>query len=170
MVQQNYPEKACCICTDEFVNNNFVLDCGHWVHKKCIEQSYSQTCPICRKPVSVKVRERVKPDEDFFDIDIMSEDFISRAHSHSTERSNERSNEWIVSAHNTTGYTNRAIASWVASMKVFAERYSGYNYEFWEEDINFVESFLHIKNIPRNEMRACQDAYQRAVNNRMPDC
>lgn len=49
-----YFAKECCICGEEYENKATALNCGHIVHKKCLEEwiQRKKECPICRKPVT----------------------------------------------------------------------------------------------------------------------
>ena len=35
---------------------NKPLECGHWIHKKCVEKHFKPECPVCRKPLNIKVK------------------------------------------------------------------------------------------------------------------
>ncbi|KDQ55502.1 hypothetical protein JAAARDRAFT_134088, partial [Jaapia argillacea MUCL 33604] len=49
-------DKRCPICLDDYADDDPVLrlpDCGHWLHKGCLEQwlRTARTCPVCRSNV-----------------------------------------------------------------------------------------------------------------------
>lgn len=50
----------CPICLESLKKEKNPLDCGHWVHLKCVEQSLNAECPFCRKPVKVSEKAKEK--------------------------------------------------------------------------------------------------------------
>lgn len=55
--------EECPVCLEGFTNGDKPLDCGHWIHKKCVEKHFKPECPVCRKPLNIKVKGRM-PDCD----------------------------------------------------------------------------------------------------------
>ena len=44
----------CSICFDTLDDKEIPLSCGHWFHKSCIQQIKKDTCPLCRKKLSIE--------------------------------------------------------------------------------------------------------------------
>lgn len=59
---QEKPED-CIICTEKLEEDKS-LDCGHWIHYKCIEKQFKSECPVCRVPLNIKVK-GYRPSEEF---------------------------------------------------------------------------------------------------------
>ena len=52
--QTNYKfpkPKTCPVCWASIHQCIHPLECGHWVHKKCVQKSNKSECPICRRPL-----------------------------------------------------------------------------------------------------------------------
>lgn len=56
---QQKPEN-CPVCYDSLDNQKNALQCGHWVHTKCVIQSGKEECPVCRSPLQLKPRAKKK--------------------------------------------------------------------------------------------------------------
>ena len=51
--KSKYPKpNNCIICYSSLHQTQRPLDCGHWVHRKCIKKTEKAECPICKTPVS----------------------------------------------------------------------------------------------------------------------
>lgn len=61
MSELKYEE--CPVCLDKFTPEDKPLECGHWIHKKCVEKHFKPECPVCRKPLNIKVN-GTRPDGD----------------------------------------------------------------------------------------------------------
>jgi hypothetical protein len=62
---QNIPFRKpddCPICMENMKAVPMPLECGHWVHRKCL-LGWSDICPICRAPVKLTSEERKVVDE-----------------------------------------------------------------------------------------------------------
>ncbi len=46
----------CIICYESLANQRYALECGHWIHIKCIINSAKAECPICRTKLTVGKR------------------------------------------------------------------------------------------------------------------
>lgn len=42
----------CPVCCDD-IDENDILECGHWVHMDCIKRSLKPECPMCRQPLKL---------------------------------------------------------------------------------------------------------------------
>lgn len=48
--RSKYPKpKECPICLGSLSQTKKPMECGHWVHKTCLEKTGKDQCPICRK-------------------------------------------------------------------------------------------------------------------------
>lgn len=78
--EEEKPE-LCPVCYYE-MNDKTSLNCGHWVHNKCVLKSGKKECPICRKPVKVtgkvKIYKPTTPDtpEEFNIINLLEGDGV----------------------------------------------------------------------------------------------
>jgi len=46
----------CIICFESLANQRHALECGHWIHLKCIIESAKAECPICRTKLTMGKR------------------------------------------------------------------------------------------------------------------
>jgi hypothetical protein len=53
--RETKPSK-CIICYESLANQRNALECGHWIHIKCIINSAKAVCPICRTKLTVGKR------------------------------------------------------------------------------------------------------------------
>ena len=56
----NYIEERqdeCHVCVNAFSNRDIHLSCGHWICKECIINSGNEKCPICKRVVSLTLKE-----------------------------------------------------------------------------------------------------------------
>jgi hypothetical protein len=45
----------CIICTETLGQNDNALACGHWFHLNCVRRHFKPECPLCRRPLNIKV-------------------------------------------------------------------------------------------------------------------
>ncbi len=48
MQYRQHKPPECIICRESLANQRYALECGHWIHKKCVIRSAKAECPICR--------------------------------------------------------------------------------------------------------------------------
>jgi hypothetical protein len=48
----------CIICLESISTQKRALECGHWIHKRCIIKSAKAECPLCRTPLHLGLRAR----------------------------------------------------------------------------------------------------------------
>ena len=58
VVLNNLPENECCICLEEYKENDVLikLKCNHMFHKECLEPWFNNnknSCPLCRYKLKV---------------------------------------------------------------------------------------------------------------------
>jgi hypothetical protein len=44
----------CAICYGK-LGDEKSLECGHWLHMSCVQKHFKPECPLCRKPLNIKV-------------------------------------------------------------------------------------------------------------------
>lgn len=44
----------CAICFEK-LNEQYSLQCGHWLHISCVQKHFKPECPICRMPLDIQV-------------------------------------------------------------------------------------------------------------------
>lgn len=52
---EKFQKPETCILCCESMNEKKPLECGHWLHLKCVEKHFKPECPICRKHLDIKV-------------------------------------------------------------------------------------------------------------------
>jgi len=46
----------CPICFSSLHQTSQPLDCGHWIHKTCIQKTCKPECPVCRTKLNIKIK------------------------------------------------------------------------------------------------------------------
>ena len=44
----------CAICFEK-LDEEYALECGHWLHVSCVQKHFKPECPICRTPLNIQV-------------------------------------------------------------------------------------------------------------------
>lgn len=47
---------SCVVCYEKTTLDCF--ECGHWLHSECLKKQTKAECPLCRKPLSVRLNKR----------------------------------------------------------------------------------------------------------------
>lgn len=45
----------CPVCMEDLTDEENALQCGHWVHIKCVKRHFKPECPVCRHPLNIIV-------------------------------------------------------------------------------------------------------------------
>ncbi len=48
--------KECIVCCNSLADQKRALECGHWIHKRCVVESAKAECPVCRTPLNLGLR------------------------------------------------------------------------------------------------------------------
>lgn len=46
----------CPVCCESLAKQRASLECGHWVHTRCVIESAKEECPMCRHPLNLSPR------------------------------------------------------------------------------------------------------------------
>ena len=46
----------CPVCCESLAKQRSALECGHWIHTRCVIESAKEECPICRHPLNLSPR------------------------------------------------------------------------------------------------------------------